>query len=287
MKNIFKLIALAVAFSAALSCSNLNEMPSFDDSEAFAAFDLTSVTVNENAGTVSIPVTIASVDPKQVSVVYEVVAGTAVQNENYTLTDPSSVVAFDGQARTMDVVLNIVDLAGEYTGDLSFTVNLVSAGNLKLGANKSCTVKISDLDHPLAEILGTYTGSGNGYWDGDATWAVTFSKDDVDENIVWIQGIINDIPSSCLYYGRVTDYQNGDWTIVMPVGQKVSGNYLYSLLWFDGSSGDDESGSIVLTRDNNGTYTSDNGIAIYCYYTDGSAAGWWNIYNPVVTYTKN
>ena len=77
MKNIFKIFVFAVALSAAFSCSKLNETPVFEDSMSFVAFDVTSVIVNENAGSVSIPVTIASIDPKAVTVAYTVTDDTA------------------------------------------------------------------------------------------------------------------------------------------------------------------------------------------------------------------
>ena len=68
MKNIVKIFSFAAALAVAFSCSDLNDYPAFEDSKSFAAFDVSSVSVNENAGTVSIPVTVASIDPMQVEI---------------------------------------------------------------------------------------------------------------------------------------------------------------------------------------------------------------------------
>ena len=296
MKKIFKTFCFAAALTAAFSCSDLNVTPEFEDSKSFAAFDVTSVTVDENAGTVSIPVTFASVDPKMVAVAYATTDGTAKKGVNYTLADESAVLAFDGKTRTMNVVSNIVDLAGEYTGDLSFTLSLVKPGNLDLGANSTCTVKIADLDHPLASILGTYTGSGLENWDGDIEWNVTFSKDDTDVTVVWITNLAG-MGSNDVMYGNVSSDMT---TITIPLGQTYTYNASYTgkLVGFgpfDGTFYYTLDGSVVLTKTDAGwvqSTTMDETDAMWgyghlAYATDGSIAGWLTGLYPGVTFTKN
>lgn len=296
MKKIFKTFCFAAALTAAFSCSDLNVTPEFEDSKSFAAFDVTSVTVDENAGTVSIPVTVASVDPKMVAVAYTTTDGTAKKGVNYTLADESAVLAFDGKTRTMNVVINIVDLAGEYTGDLSFTISLVKPGNLELGASSTCTVKIADLDHPLASILGTYTGSGLENWDGDVEWNVTFSKDDTDVTVVWISNLAG-MGSNDVMYGNVSSDMT---TITIPLGQTYTYNASYTgkLVGFgpfNGSFYYTLDGSVVLTKTDAGwvqSTTMDETDAMWgyghlAYATDGSIAGWLTGLYPGVTFTKN
>ena len=77
MKNIFfKIMAGAAAISALASC-NLNDYPAFNEADSFVAFDKTSFIIDETAGTVSLPITIASIDPVKTAITYEVVDGTA------------------------------------------------------------------------------------------------------------------------------------------------------------------------------------------------------------------
>lgn len=295
MKNIFKIFAFAVALSAVFACSKLNETPVFEDSKSFAAFDVTSVTVNENAGSVSIPVTIASLDPKNIAVAYTTADGTAKAGVNYNLNDPSAVLAFDGQTRTMSLVIDIVDLAGEYTGDLTFSVSLVKPGNLDLGASSTCTVKIADLDHPLASILGDYTVAGQENWDGNLTWTATFLKDDVDVSVVWIENFVNFGTS---VYGNVSDDMS---TITIPLGQSFTYNATYTgkLVGFgpiDGKLYYATEGNIVLTKTDAGWVQSSTldegeelwGYAYLAFITEtDSPYSWFTAYYPGVKFTKN
>lgn len=293
MKNIFKIFTFAVALSAAFSCSKLNETPVFEDSMSFAAFDVTSVTVNENAGKVSIPVTIASIDPMAVAVAYVTADSTAVAGKNFNLNDPAAVLAFDGQTRTMDLVIDIVDLAGEYTGDLVFTVSLVKPADLNLGANSTCTVKISDLDHPLASILGGYTAAAFDYFGGaDAKWAATFEKDEKDVTVVWIGGITASTATD-LVYGNVTTDENGEFTtITIPFGQSINWNASYTATFVGFKEGGyyAPEGNVVLERTDTGWKSTDpewgwGWLAVS--KSSGEIAGWAEAYMPGGTFTKN
>lgn len=292
MKNIFfKIMAGAAAISALASC-NLNDYPAFNDADAFVAFDKTGIIVDETVGTISIPVTIASVDPVKTAVTYEIVEGTAKAGENFTLVDESAVLTFDGTERTKEIVINITDLTGEYTGDLTFTVNLLSGGKtLKLGANSSCSVKIGDLDHPLAAILGAYDAIGYNYFDGvQESWTLTMYKDDKDVAVVWIDGIIpafaGTYPSADFrVYGKVSEDQQ---TISIPLGQQLqtpaNGNVL-SLWSFDGSHVS-TSGTLEFTFEN-GTWTLEGvGLGVG-YATDSGNVSLYGLYNPdSISWTK-
>ncbi|MBQ9722202.1 MAG: hypothetical protein IJV84_01630 [Bacteroidales bacterium] len=294
MKNIVKIFSFAAALAVAFSCSDLNDYPAFEDSKSFAAFDVTSVSVDENAGTVSIPVTIASIDPKQVALAYNTADGTAKKDVNFKLADESAVLAFDGKTRSMEIVINIVDLAGEYTGDLNFTVSLVKPGNLDLGANSTCTVKINDLDHPLASILGGYTAAGKENWDGDLTWDVVFEKDPADVSVVWISNFVN---FGTEVYGNVSEDMS---TVTIPLGQSFVYNATYTgkLVGFgpfDGKLYYSPEGSIVLTKTDAGWVQSSTmdegeefwGYAYLAFITEtDSPYSWFTAYYPGVTFTK-
>ena len=291
MKNILKYIA-GVAAVAALAGCNLNPLPTFDESESFVAFDKSAVSVNEDAGTVTLPLTIASLDVVKSNVSYELVDGTAKAGTNYESNDESAVVVFDGESRTGSIVVNIKNIAG-YTGDLSFTVKIVSATGLKLGASSACTVTINDLDHPLSAILGEYTATAHDYFDdADVNWTVTLMKDPKDVNVVWVDGFTATFagyyPSADYrIYGNVTKDEEGNITgINFPCGQSlataVSGRSL-SLWSFDGDSVY-SSGNIAFTTIANGFATEDGyGIG---YKADSGGVSLYDLLNPGIVWVK-
>ena len=281
MKKVYKYIACAFALSAALSCSKLNETPVFEDSESFAAFGQTSYSVKEDAGTISIPVTIASTDAKQVTVAYSVADGTAKKGTNYTLADEAAVLVYDGKTRTQNIVINITNIVttaekSGYTGELVFTVTLENAGNLKLGHNKSCTEKIVDLDHPLAAILGQYKVVGSYYGGTAAEWTLTMDKDETDPTVVWIDkpgyfAVAAESWGDFSVYGNVSEDLK---TITIPCGQTCGVNSdspawdadkddLFLIgTWAPGIELID-SGVITLTQQADGTWKIEEPVALF------------------------
>lgn len=285
MKIVNKILISAMAAAAVISC-DLNKTPCFEDSRSFAAFDKTSVVVDENAGSVKIPVTIASIDPKKVSVAYQAVDGSAKTGVNFRLKDAAAVLAFDGQKRTMEIEVDIIDIPGEYTGDLSFTLELVSAGSIDLGANSTCTVRIADLDHPLASILGGYEAKGEENWDGPLTWDVTFDKDPDDVTVVWINGLVPGIPISI--YGNVSDDFS---SIYIPLGQSGVYNSSYDWLFVGFMSGGyyNPEGVLELVATADGWVMSDPewgyGLLAVSVST-GNPTGWISAVFPEVELSK-
>lgn len=285
MKNIYKFTACALALTAALSCSKLNETPVFEDSKSFVGFTQTAYSVNEDADSLVIPVTVASPDPVKVTVAYSVADSTAKKGTNYTLADEAAVLVYDGETRTQNIVLNIVNIAttaekSGYTGDLVFTVTLESAGDLDLGYNKTCTVKIVDLDHPLAAILGDYKVSAQYYTGTPCEWALSLTNDPDDVTVVWI-----DFPTYFSFgyaswggwavYGNVSDDLK---TITIPCGQTCGANseepawyedesdtFVFGT-WADQGSGYVDlvdSGVVTLTQDANGVWSTKDAPAVW------------------------
>lgn len=287
MKNIYKLISGMAVLAAAISC-DLNKTPVFDDADAFAAFGISSVSVDEDDQTVSIPVTIASINPMNVTVSYATEDGSAKAGENYSLTDESAVLVFDGKTRTQNIVININNLKGKYTGDLSFNVRLVSAGNLKVGADNVCKVTISDLDHPLASILGSYTCTGTDAGQGASEWTMNLTKDESDPTVVWMDYIVPLAASNGLdahIYGTVSEDLK---TITIPSGQSSnissSGETLvfYNFLYDGGYYTSTE--SVVMTSETEGVFTSEDGI---CLASSTSVFGGGMIVQGTLKWTKN
>ena len=201
-----------------------------------------------------------------------------------------SSLSFDSVSQA----INITDLAGEYTGDLSFTIQLVSAGELDLGANSTCTVRISDLDHPLASILGSYTVKVFDYFAGaDAQWTATFDKDPSDVSVVWIYGITASTGADGVYGNVATDPETGEFTsITIPFGQTISWNASYNANFVGFKTGGYymPEGNLVLTKTADGWVNEDpdwgwGWLAVST--STGDIAGWTEAYMPGGTFTKN
>lgn len=290
MKRIFKYIAGVAAVAAMTSCiAKLNETPVFDPADSFVSFDKAAISVSEDGGKVSIPLTMASIDPEKINVSYEVVPGTAKAGENYSLVDASAVVAFDGQQRNAVIEINIVNIPGVFTGDLTFTVNLLSAGSLNLGANKSCTVKIADLDHPLAEILGAYTLTGESGFGGELQYDLVFDKDPSSITTVLISNLVPDLDP---VYGNVISDEEGNFVKVsIPFSQVGAWNSSYTTLLAGFKAGGfyASEGTLELVRTETGWENADAewGFgALAVSKSSGAIAGWIEGVLPDFTITK-
>lgn len=256
------------AVSAALlsSCGKSNVDAVFDDSNAFVAFNSTSVNIDEDsADTLRIPVTLASVAGLSERVSYTVNDGKAKEGVNFDIVDASKTLTFNAENRQQYIEV-IPKYDGLYTGDQTFTITLNASDNVNLGASSTCTVKINDVDHPLTPILGAYDMTGEDYWDGPSSWTLTVFKDDNDDHMVWFDNLFNNDGWSgdprLRFYGNVND----DMTqIVIPLGQEAE--YTYSNgkhLYLRGLTPDlysIESGNLVVTigADASGKVTLDFG----------------------------
>lgn len=269
MKRINTIFALAAGIAMFASC-DINQTPVWSDDDAFAAFDKTAVSVKEDAGSVRIPVTIASIDPVEVAVTYAAVDTLGAKNGvNFKFTNESGVLSFDGEQRTAYIEVEIIDNPGVFTGDLKFSVDLKGAGDLNLGANKTCVVTITDNDHPLAAILGNYTGSGPDYSGAMATFNINVVKDADDLNVVWFENFdptFASYSSSTVnrFYGNVSAAKT---EIVIPQKQEFklsAGNGPLVLYGFDAvTSGDAENYTDIKIKVEDGKLTFTNGFGAF------------------------
>ena len=274
MKRYFTILACAaVAF---VGCQNLNTVPEFEESESFASFPTATFGVNENVGQLVIPVSIASIKPVKTVVSYEIVDGTAKAGVNFKDTNPDAVLSFDGETREQNIVIDILELPGEYTGDLGFSIKLTSATGLKISAENNCGITMFDLDHPLAAILGTYTGTAVDVG-GDVVWELTLAKDLKDVNVLWCDGICplhaSNKSSLSPVYANVTKGEDGSFTLSFPCGQEVgeyNGNGMLELAecYIDGGYMVSFSSSLIFTQTATG-FESEYGMGLvndYLYY---------------------
>lgn len=221
--KIFKNTAIVLAALAAVALASCNnDQPEFNDKDAFVSFTDTKASIDENKATLEIPVQLSSLKGKEGSVDFEITpdkTAPAVEGTNYTVANATRTLTFTKESNVQNIKLNIVDLAGTFTGDLRLNIKLKNAQGVNLGAESSFDVTIVDLDHPLAFMLGTFRASGESNFSGATTWNVEIKKDDSDVNKVWIYNILP-AGTSDKYpvYGTV----NEDKTeLRIPVGQNT------------------------------------------------------------------
>lgn len=241
MKKIFTYLTLVAVAAFAASC-NMNKEPVFDDADAFVAFDKASMTCLETAKEISVPVTLASVSGVATTISYEAVDGTAKSGVNFDLVDGAGTLTFSKDARTQYIKVKIYDPeasyseegereGGAYTGDLKFSLKFKSTGDVNNSADNSCTITISDLDHPLSAILGDWTFEAN-CRGSMASWPCELKKDANDDHMVWFYDLVYLSRSAwdgwdISYYGNVTmDEKNRPAVITIPLGQESE--YTYS-----------------------------------------------------------
>ena len=287
MRNILKFIIVGV-FAILVSCE-LNETPKFSDSDAFVAFDNGSASVNENGTTLSIPVTLASISGMTQAVTYTVIDGTAKEGVNFTLEDATKTLTFDAENRTQNIVINVINNPGVFTGDLSFQIQLSEDGKVKPSAQNICTVVIADLDHPLSAFFGTWNASANSYYDGDVQWSVIIDKDPSDITVVWVQNVVHGfVKWGYTYPGNDTRFYavvNEDNELKFPIGQVCAYQYQgndISLVGLDAEGNTIDSGNVTATLSEDGNViTFVEGV----YVSD--ATGGWDAIKPGMTWTKN
>ena len=289
--KIFKL-ALGMAAGLLLASCNINELPEYDDSNAFVAFTSSSVNVGEEEGSKQVEVLLTSIGGIETTVNFEVApaetAG-AVEGKHYTI-EGSKSLTFKKDAPTQKITLNIID-NDTFDGDVKFTIKLLDPEGVQLGASKTCSVTIEDDEHPLLFILGTLSAKGVSDFYGDTEWEVRIAKDDSDLSKVWIYGLVpQGSSSSSPVYGIVNDEKT---EIRIPVGQEVAVSSSYPHILLNGFYGETEE-KIPTGGYITGEIAEDGTISIKDYFgsqvfSDDAASnslGWYNLMDPVVTLKK-
>lgn len=236
MKNITKYIGLAFASALAFSACDKNLEPTFDDKDAFVAFEKTAYSVSESysekGDVYKIPVTLASVAGLEATIKFEVGAPetkAAAEGKNFELVTTTGTLSFDAEHRTQYVEFKTL-MDGEYTGDLSFTITLNATEGVAVGTEKVCTVTLNDVDHPLSFMLGDYTMTGIKYGQSAATsWTMTILKDAKDDSKVWFDNLFGNsgwISDDTRFYGVVSSTTDpNSYVLNIPFGQETEYKY--------------------------------------------------------------
>ena len=289
-KITFGLVALAtMAFS---SCSN--DLPEFNDADAFVALRATTASFVENGEGTEVEVLLTSLNGLEGSVDFEIVPDSvtpANEGVDFTIENASKTLTFTKDAPTQSIKIKAID-NDVYTGDKRFTINLVNAKGVNLGANKSITITVEDDEHPLAFMLGTYAAKGSSLFNGDIEWTVKIAKDDTDAAKVWISNMVPD-GSNTAIYGTVNDAKD---EIRIPVKQDIVITASYPHVWveaFYGVDGDEDVEDFVVGH----ISTNADGKAVISFpdywfgshvYTDDAAtssAGWYEIIQARAVFT--
>lgn len=283
-KITFGLVALAtLAFS---SCSN--DLPEFNDADAFVALRATTASFAENGEGTEIAVLLTSLNGLEGTVDFEIVPDSiapAKEGVDFSIENASKTLTFTKDAPTQIIKVKAID-NNVYTGDKRFTINLVNAQGVNLGASKSITVTVEDDEHPLAFMLGTYAAKGPDYFGGGeiTDWTVKISKDDTDAAKVWISNMVPG-GSNTPIYGTVNDAKD---EIRIPVKQDIVITSSYPHVWFEafyGADGDEDVEDFVVGH----ITTNADGKAVISFpdywfgshvYSDDAgtvSAGWYAI----------
>lgn len=231
-----KFLYVLLAGLLALSSCELNNLPEFDDKDAFVAFDRLLINAPEESGEVRIPVTLSSLAGIAGTATFELddAASTAKEGESYTIKNSSTTLTFSKDAPTQYIELGLID-NDLFTGDLSVTFKL-TASSINLGANTTVRVVIVDNEHPLLFIMGTYSGKLTSYWEDEYDAEITISKDESDASKVWIANLDPYFasygyvaPNYNYFYGVVNDEKT---EIRIPIGQNI--NYTSETILLNG-----------------------------------------------------
>lgn len=295
MKSItYGLVALALTVFT--SCSN--DYPEFNDSDAFIALRQSSISVSEVSGELEIPVLLSSLSGKAGSVDFEIVPdknAPAEEGVHFMVENTSKTLTFTAEENTQVIKLKIID-NDTYDGDVRFSIKLTNVQGVKLGAENSVNITIEDDEHPLAFMLGTFTASGESYFNGAQDWTILIAKDDTDVSKVWITNFVaGGSSASSPIYGTVNDEKT---EIHIPVKQEIAISSSYPHIWLEAYYGEDGEEDVndyivgVITTDDNGNAI----ITIPDYwfgslvYSDDAAtspAGWYNLFMAGVVLKKN
>lgn len=259
--------------------------------QTFATFDAVSFSVDETAPSVSVPVSIYNPTGSEVQVTVKGVDGKAVNGVDYEIVSPASgILTFSGDVATQNIEVKINGQVGEFTNNKDFTIQIASATNgVGVGNLNTARVVIRDLDHPLASILGEYSGVGVfASVGGVYNWTLTIDKNDDSVQKVNIIGL-NDFGETLV--GEVSEDMS---VIKLPFGQMYSASG-YDVLFVGWAEGGyyAPSGNLILTRTETGWIQSSDldgertwGVGALAT-SGGSILGWLDYIAPGIVLTKN
>ena len=262
MNRYFKMI-----LGAGLACSlaACNQKADFT-TDSFVAFDATSLSVDENVGTLEIPVyaytkdgdhTFPRGESANTTVTFEVVDGTAKNGVDFTVEPANGVLTFDGSSAGA-IKVNV------------FSVRITGASDgYTLGGAREASVRINDLDPDpsgltIDDLYGTYSATAESMG-APVTWTFNISPVGADPYTVILDVMVPFLADYVGYVDIEGVISEDLSTITFHVPQETD------LLYDDGDPfvyceymGDmklsTREADIVFTAESAGVFTSEQGI---------------------------
>jgi len=275
MKKVyFALVAVAVLLLA--SCSRVNE---YRDTTSFVTFNCESTfSIREDGGSFTLPIRVVG-EHGDFSVTVSGVDGTAKSNTHYKISEPASgVLNFTAADSIKTVTFEVIRIPGYVDpGSVEFSVNIDNAtSGLTLGSRRQVAVTVTDADHPLSDLIGSwdvkaYDAQSKSTY-AEVNYVMNLKAYDGDVTRLWCDGINSFAQTMKGYgitivdvYGIVSDDHN---TITFPCGQEggdlgASNGGIVTLVSGyinDGYYIDDEAEAIVFTKQSDGTFKCEQGI---------------------------
>ena len=276
MKNITKIFAGVVILASFASCSQKLGFEHY----TYARLENVSYTFNEDAGTVSIPLYARTSEgtPASGTVTFEIVENTAKAGTHFNVSGNTATISNGTGA----IVIDIINLEGVFTSDVNFTINLTGAADgLTLGGIYTTRINITDLDHPLAALLGDYVSEPTAdYW-GDV-YRIAISVEPVEGSVseVTVSNICPYAVSAGYPHKLYATVSEDMSEIHIPDWQNIYGGQLFFVAMDEDLYETDE---LVLNFNGSDKITT---TGAWGAYVDGS--GWFDLIfaDPVVTWTK-
>ena len=281
MKNLYIASAAIALLFAAASCDRTDP---YIGGNSFVTFSCDgTLSVSEDAGTVSIPIRVIG-EHGDFTATVSSVDGTAVSNTHYKMVEPASgVLSFSAADSVKFVVLELYRIEGYVEpGKVDFSVNIDNAtGGIERGSRRSVAITVTDADHPLKHFIGTWTGTVEDYFDGPTQFAVVVES---DANDITKLNFYDMCPylSSYGYRGPVVGVCSEDLMTMTIAAEQPIGYDGVSMTGFDGTLCD-----IIITAN-----PDEDTITIQTDYwgchVDGyePSSGWYSLYIGPATLTR-
>ncbi len=205
------------------------------------------------------------------------IANPAIEGSDFTVSGNS--VSFDTYYGLESITLTAID-NDVYETDKYVDLIITSVTNgYKAGAKDTLRITISDNEHPLALVIGTFSAAATSYFNGAEIYEITTAPDPDDETVLVITNMVSGGTNTTVYGTVDLDLM----TIEFPVGQEIAVGVatLEGFYGPSGATGIPDGGFITGNIDANGNIT----IADE-YGSHANAGGWYNIYMSGGVWTK-
>lgn len=281
MKRIFNIILLFLAVASFTSCENEDIM--FDESMSFVAFTTKTATTTEVNQTLEIPVMVtAMTGSAAIDVTYTIItdghANPAVKDSDFKVISNEKLSYADGYGFN-NIVIETID-NDKFTGAKTFSIVLSSNSlNYDFGALDTITVSISDDDHPLGWMLGSYAAVVTATANGDLAHGITLEPIEGETSkikVFGMSGLKYGAPLADPYY--LEGVVNEEFTELKIKAEQEWDTWGYGpttlQVWEDDNGEGAETGELIgEITNNNGAITITFRQQYTFYITEGNNAG--------------